>query len=166
MEILADPPDGASGDSNGDGVRDPDQDEFVEIANRGSLPVCLEGWTLSDASAGRHVFPVGPGLEPGEVVVVFGGGVPTGSFGGARVERSPAGLSLQNAGDVLTLRDAGGRIVDQASWGDCAEAACAARHWSGDLDTATSLVRAHSSTARWALHETTIGARFSPGVPQ
>jgi hypothetical protein len=165
-EILADPPDGAPGDTNGDGIRDPDADEFVEIANRGSLPVCLEGWVLSDGSADRHVFPVGHALEPGQVAVVFGGGVPTGPFAGARVERASRGLSLQNGGDVLTLRDAGGRIVDQASWGDCAAKVCATRHWSGDLDIAASLVSAVSPEVGWAVHETTTGARFSPGVPQ
>jgi hypothetical protein len=165
-EILADPPDGTAGDANGDGVRDPDQDEFVEIANRGSLPVCLEGWILSDASADRHVFPLSRSLAPGDVAVVFGGGVPTGSFAGARVERAPDGLSLQNEGDVLTLRDASGRVVDQASWGDCAGKVCAARHWSGDLDIAASLVRATSPAPGWAVHEATTAARFSPGVPR
>jgi hypothetical protein len=157
---------GAAGDTNGDGVRDPDQYEFVEITNQGSRPVCLEGWTLSDASADRHVFPIGGSLEPGQVVVVFGGGVPTGPFAGARVERAAGGLSLQNVGDLLTLRDAGGRIVDEASWGDCAEKTCATRHWSGDLDIAASLVRAASPSVSWAVHEATTGARFSPGVLQ
>ena len=172
-EILADPPDGAAGDANGDGVRDPDQDELVEISNRGALPVCLTGWMLGDAaSRRRHVFGPGPALEPGGVAVVFGGGVPTGRFGGARVERAAHGLSLQNAGDVLTLRRPKGDIVAQASWGDCAEASCAADHWPEELGVASSLARAphgegagtRSAPGRWELHRTTTGHLFSPGV--
>jgi hypothetical protein len=91
--------------------------------------------------------------------------VPTGAFGGARVERSPHGLSLQNAGDVLTLRDAHGDVVDRVSWGDCGGVACAPNHWPGELGVAGSLVRATTPTARWALREATTAARFSPGVP-
>jgi len=119
-EILADPPRGDRGDANRDGVRDPKADEFVEIINTGAASLCLSGWTLSDANGRRHLFPLGPPLQPGKAVVVFGGGVPTGPFAGADIQwaSSGKGLSLSNAGDVLTLRDAGGAVVKQISWGD------------------------------------------------
>ena len=32
-EVLYDPPSGSAGDANGDGVRDPNDDEFVEFVN-------------------------------------------------------------------------------------------------------------------------------------
>jgi hypothetical protein len=130
-EVLADPPDGAAGDANGDGVRDASDDEFVELVNRGTTPVCLAGFALGDAAKPeRHVFPLGRALAPGAALVVFGGGVPTGAFAGAKVETAAfsGSLNLTNAGDVLTLRDATDRVVTQLSWGDCAARACAGEH--------------------------------------
>jgi Lamin Tail Domain len=128
-EILADPPRGTAGDANRDGVRDPEDDEFVEIVNRGTTPVCLAGWTLGDAAnPRRHTFPLGRPLGPGEVLVLFGGGVPTGRFGDALVQAAADGLSLQATGDVLSLRDAEGVVVQQVSWGDCAGSTCAEDH--------------------------------------
>jgi hypothetical protein len=136
-ELLADPPAGRAGDANRDGARDPADDEFIEILNRGTVPVCLAGWTLGDAARpDRHVFPLGAPLGPGKVLIVFGGGVPTGAFAGAMVQTAPAGLSLQVAGDVVTLRDAQDAVVRQVSWGDCAGATCAADHRNGALRTA------------------------------
>jgi hypothetical protein len=136
-EILADPPAGPAGDANRDGVRDPANDEFVEILNRGTGPVCLAGWALGDAARhDRHVFPLGAPLGPGKVMLVFGGGVPTGAFAGAAVQTAPAGLSLQVAGDVVTLRDARDNVARQISWGDCAGAPCAEDHRTGALRTA------------------------------
>ena len=129
-EVLADPPPGTAGDANGDGRRDPSEDEFVEIANPGESPVCLSGWTLGDAKdPERHVFPLGRALPPGGTLVVFGGGVPTGPFHGAEVQWATGGLDLTNAGDVLTLRDGAGSIVRSVSWGDCAGSPCAPDHW-------------------------------------
>ena len=128
-EILADPPRGSAGDANRDGVRDAAADEFVEIVNRGTAPVCLAGWTLGDAAnSRRHTFPLGRPLGPGEVLIVFGGGVPTGRFGDALVQAAADGLSLQATGDVLSLRDADDVVVQQVSWGDCAGSTCAEDH--------------------------------------
>ena len=136
-EILADPPKGPHGDANGDGVRDPSDDEFVEVVNTGRTPVCMAGWTLGDASERhRHVFPLGTALLPDEALIVFGGGIPTGQFAGARVQWAAFGgrLDLSNAGDVLTLRDAAGLAIKQISWGDCAGHPCARDHRIGRAD--------------------------------
>jgi hypothetical protein len=164
-EILADPPRGDAGDTNGDGERDPSEDEFVEIVNSGPTPVCLSGWALGDAQdAERHAFPLGRALGPGATLVVFGGGVPTGEFGGAVVQWSSDGLSLQNAGDVLTLRDATDAIVSQVSWGDCSGSPCAKDHWPGELGLGVSLVRRPEPGAGWGVHDEVGGARLSPGA--
>ncbi|HEV3008433.1 MAG TPA: lamin tail domain-containing protein, partial [Burkholderiales bacterium] len=166
-EILADPPNGRAGDANADGVRDASDDEFVEIVNTGTAPVCLAGWTLGDAhEAERHVFPLGAALPPGRALVVFGGGVPTGRFGGATVQWAAFNgrLNLSNAGDVLTLRDAGGTQVKQISWGDCAGARCASEHHTGDLGFEGSLVRWPELTGTWRAHDEVARSRFSPGV--
>lgn len=166
-EILADPPPGDRGDANADGVRDPSDDEFVELVNTGTEPVCLAGWTLGDASdAERHVFPLGGALAPRKTLVIFGGGVPTGRFGGATIQWAAygRGLSLSNAGDVLTLRDATGIVVKQVSWGDCAGEPCAREHRSGDLGLASSIVRWPEVMGGWAVHRDVSQSDFSPGA--
>ncbi len=110
-EVNYDPADGIAGDANGDGVRDPLADEFVEIYND-SLAFDISGFTLSDASSVRHTFPAGTIIPSKGVMVVFGGGTPTGSFGGALVQTASSGqLNLNNAGDVLTLKDAQGNTI-------------------------------------------------------
>lgn len=110
-EVNYDPADGTAGDANGDGVRDPNQDEFVEIYND-SLAYDISGFTLSDASQVRHTFPAGTILPSRGVIVVFGGGTPTGSFGGALVQTASSGqINLNNAGDMLTLKDAQGNTI-------------------------------------------------------
>jgi dienelactone hydrolase len=150
-EILADPPKGPAGDANGDGIRDPSEDELVEIVNTGKTPVCLSGWVLGDAKEPeRHVFPLGHALPPGRRLVVFGGGVPTGRFEGADVQWATKGLDLSNAGDVITLRDGTDAIVRQVSWGDCDGAPCASDHWPGRLDIAGPLVRPPVPGAAWS----------------
>jgi hypothetical protein len=116
-EVLADPPSDAAGDANGDGVRDSADDEFIEILNCGSMPVDIAGWKLSDAMSVRHTFPdTGMVVAPGEFVTVFGGGSPTG-FSGKVAIASSGGLSLTNAGDVVTLLDRAGGLVDICSFG-------------------------------------------------
>jgi hypothetical protein len=164
-EILADPPPGPSGDANGDGVRSPSDDEFVEIANAGKTPVCLSGWALGNAKdPERHVFPLGRALAPGQTLVVFGGGVPVGRFGGAEVQWATAGLGLTREGDVISLRDGADAIVRQFSWGDCVGSPCASDHWPGRLDIGGSLVRRPSPGAAWSRHPLTAGFRYSPGA--
>jgi hypothetical protein len=120
-EYLADPPAGLAGDANGDGSRSSSQDEFVEILNRNAEPFDISGYALSDADEVRHIFATGTVLPPFEAVVVFGGGTPTGAFGNAAenhlvFKASTGGLSLNNGGDTITLRDAQGRIVQRISY--------------------------------------------------
>lgn len=110
-EVLYDPADGLAGDANGDGIREAQGDEFVEFYN--SNPILdISGYTISDADAVRHTFPANTIIPSKGVVVVFGGGTPTGTFGGAVVQTASTGLlNLNNAGDMLTLRDTQGNVV-------------------------------------------------------
>jgi hypothetical protein len=105
-------PDLIYGDANGDGVLDAEDDEFIEIVNLTGSTVDLGGWCLWDERACRHEFPSPSLILNGCSVVVFGGGVPEGGFGGSLVQVSSDGvLSLNDLEDTLTLCDAAGDLA-------------------------------------------------------
>jgi hypothetical protein len=117
-EILYDPSNsGLDGDANGDGSYSQAEDEFVEFINLSSLPIDLSGYKIYDTEAfatltPRHVIPANTIIPAGGVFVVFGGGTPTGTFGGAVVQTSTTGnMNMNNAGDELILTDTANAIV-------------------------------------------------------
>ncbi len=57
-EVLYDPPSGIEGDANGDGIREAQEDEFIEFVNLGGT-LDLSGYTVHDNAQERHVFPQG-----------------------------------------------------------------------------------------------------------
>ncbi len=117
-EIHADPAPNAAGDANGDGLRDPEQDEFVELVNVSGGPLDLSGWRLQDEVGDRHIFPPGTLLADGCALVVFGGGAPTGAFGGSLVQTATTGLlGLNNGGDRVTILDSNAVTVTTVSFG-------------------------------------------------
>src|SRR5439155_18499842 len=121
-EYLADPPAGAAGDANGDGTRDGTQDEFVELVNEGTAPLNIGLFTISDATTTRFTFPAGKVIPPGEAAVVFGGGTAIGAFGNAAVNglvfvAGGSGLSLNNGGDTITIKDNLGVPVTSLTFG-------------------------------------------------
>ena len=110
-EVLYDPETGDAGDANGDGTRDANGDEFIEFFNSGP-EMDMSGYSLSDASQVRHVFPAGTVVPLNGVLVLFGSGSPTGNFGGAVVQTASTGsINMNNAGDFVTLQDTSGNIV-------------------------------------------------------
>ncbi|MEO1654448.1 MAG: lamin tail domain-containing protein, partial [Bacteroidota bacterium] len=115
-ELLFDPPSGEAGDANGDGTRSASADEFIEFVNDSDQAVDLSGFTLFDATnlatnTPRHTFPNGTIIPPGGVYVLFGGGTPTGDFGGAQVGVSTTGnMNLSNSDDVITILDGSGNV--------------------------------------------------------
>jgi hypothetical protein len=109
-EVLYDPASGSAGDANGDGSRDANEDEFIEFYNSGP-EIDLTGYTVSDESSERHVFPPGSIVPSNGVLILFGGGNPTGTFGGAVVQTASDGLlNITNSGDVMTIRDPSGAV--------------------------------------------------------
>ena len=111
-EVLYDPPtDTIEGDANGDGDRDANDDEFVEFVNSSANSLDISGYKLYDsdrlaANTPNHEFPTNTVLSPGQAAVVFGGGTPTGNFGGSLVfAASGQVLNLNNSGDVLTVKN-------------------------------------------------------------
>ena len=110
-EVLYDPETGDAGDANGDGTRDANGDEFIEFFNSGP-EMDMSGYSLSDASQVRHVFPAGTVVPLNGVLVLFGSGSPTGNFGGAVVQTASTGsINMNNAGDFVTLQDTSGNTV-------------------------------------------------------
>ncbi|KAA3657588.1 MAG: lamin tail domain-containing protein, partial [Calditrichaeota bacterium] len=117
-EILADPAADLAGDANGDGTRDTTEDEFIELVNMGDSPIDLSNWTVSDATSVRHTFAERTVLQSGKVLVLFGGGTPTGEFGGAIVVTASSGqLGLNNSGETITISDATDAVVIEFTYG-------------------------------------------------
>lgn len=110
-EVLYDPPPGDAGDANNDGTRDPLEDEFIELYNDSDTPLDISGFLIFDeqnlaSGVPRHVVPEGTVIPPNTAFVVFGGGDPSGNFGGSIVQVASGGqLNLNNAGDVLIVQD-------------------------------------------------------------
>jgi endonuclease/exonuclease/phosphatase family metal-dependent hydrolase len=85
--------------------------EFIEIVNVGGTAANIGGWTLSDGSSVRHTFATGTTLNPGKAIVIFGG---SSAIPGGLTNAAPAstgGLSLNNGGDTVTLRNNSGATI-------------------------------------------------------
>ncbi len=121
-------------DANGDGDISAVEDAFIELVNVGADPIDLGGWLLVERDLQglpRHTFPGGASIEPGEALVIFGGGAvseeleatPGATFLVANAV-DPAfanGLGLGAAADRLRLLDATGDEVVVFEYGceDC-----------------------------------------------
>lgn len=158
-EILYDP--GATvidGDANGDGIRDANQDEFIELYNNSTKAINLSGYKIYDAAAlladsAKHTFPSGTILPPNKVLVIFGGGTPTGTFGNAIVQKASSGdLNLTNAGDFITIKDSLNNIVLTID----------IEPWSNNPDEAYS--RNPDVTGDFVQHTAVNTKKFSPGT--
>ena len=101
-------------DVNGDGTTDVGDDEFVELYNKGLLAGDLSGWTINDNMGVRHIFPMGTVLNPGEGMVVFGGGTPTGIATMTQVA-STGKLDINDGVDNIQLMD-GASMIDAHSF--------------------------------------------------
>ena len=159
-EILADPPgDDAAGDANGDGTRDANEDEFIELLNISLRTIDVGGWQLSDEGTSedkRFTFPEGTWIGPGERIVLFGGGVPGGIEGQVCVDDGKIGGGLRNSGDAVYLIDpAGPDTLARAEYGS-----------EGGNDQ--SLVRDPEGRGAFVEHSLFPGngTQFSPGRPR
>ena len=105
-ELLYDPAADLPGDANADGTRDALEDEFIELINNSGSDLDISGYTISDTAAFRHTFPPSTIIPANGFLVVFGGGTPTGSFGGAIIQTASEGeLNFSNDGDVITINN-------------------------------------------------------------
>ncbi|PQJ79703.1 lamin tail domain-containing protein [Polaribacter porphyrae] len=110
-EVLYDPASDLTGDANGDGTRDANEDEFIEFFNSG-LELDISGYTIEDASRLRHTFPTGSIIPKNGVLVLFGGGVAPTNFGVVTFQTASEGLlNMNNSGDVITIKDTTGAVI-------------------------------------------------------
>ena len=111
-EVLYDPSNqGLDGDANGDGTYVHDDDEFIEFVNLGGT-LDISGYSVHDNAQERHIFPEGTVISSGGVLVLFGGGDPTGAFGNAIIQTATSGkLNMNNAGDFVTVYNTSGEVV-------------------------------------------------------
>jgi len=114
-EVLYDPSNNAlDGDANGDGVYSQDDDSFMEIYNSDTNDFDISGYEIwDDTIAGtiQYTFPANTIIPAGEVVVVFGGGTPTGTFGTAVVLNAMNGFNFNNSGEIIGVKDSNGNWV-------------------------------------------------------
>lgn len=117
-EVLYDPSNsGLDGDANGDGEYVHNEDEFVELVNVSNSNLDISGYEFYDntnlmSGMPNHVVPPGTILPSMKAYVVFGGGIPTGYFGGAIVHTASASvLNLNNSSDTLTIKNDIGETV-------------------------------------------------------
>ena len=194
-EFLADPAsDNASttdvveGDANGDGVRDAQADEFVELLNVGRDTLDLTGWRLGDDERVNFTFPAGYRLAPLEFVVVFGGGDVTG-FPGYDADPTKTrvfapgdsiGNGLANGGETIVLLSPDGSADTYVSYGSRAGAGAptggdlAAVTFEYQIDVAAAANEDVSVTRSpdgdvyaadpWVKHTDVRTAPFSPGT--
>ncbi|OAN62469.1 hypothetical protein A8B79_02665 [Balneola sp. EhC07] len=152
-EIHADP--GTGTDANGDGGTSSTNDEFVEIVNTGTTELDISSWSIEDGVGNRHTFAASTTLQPGQAIVVFGGGTPDGEFGGSLVvTASSGGLGLNNSGDDVILKNNGGSTIASYTYGS----------EGGDNQ---SITRSPDLTGAFAKHETADtddASSFSPGT--
>ena len=116
-EVLADPPEGSTGDANRDGRRDSHEDEFIELYNAGPDTISLASWQLGDATSliDYFRFPPGAFIAPGSYVVLFGGGAPSGFTVPVYTDDGTIGDGLTDSGEAIFLIDKTGVMVARVS---------------------------------------------------
>ncbi len=77
------------------------ENEWIELYNAGDAEICLENWTLEDGVGEMYVFAL-------EDIVAQSGFL---------VYEIPSS-KLNNSGDIITLKNSEGEIIDQVSYGD------------------------------------------------
>jgi len=104
------------GDANNDGSVHSDDDEFLEFINKGEVTLDLSGWQVKDGVKTRWTFPSNTILPGKGVVLLFGGGTPTGDFGGSLVQVAST-LGLNNSGDTIVVLDETGSLRMRIRYG-------------------------------------------------
>ncbi|NPA71952.1 MAG: DUF11 domain-containing protein, partial [Gammaproteobacteria bacterium] len=111
---------------SGSGNSSAENDEFIEIYNKGNVLVDLSDWQISDGDVIlgtqdylEYTFPSGAKLLPGEYAVIWVGdaSAATNAPGAAFQDWLGKGPQLNNAGDDIELFDGQRRLVDYVAYG-------------------------------------------------
>ena len=88
--------------------------EWVEVFNAGAAPIDLAGWTIADNAAVDEL----PGgiVAPGAHLTIGGSAEAADGAVDVALEDGRIGNGLANRGDVVTLRDPVGRVVDEVDY--------------------------------------------------
>ncbi len=148
-EFLADPPDDLAGDANNDGIRDTEDDEFIELVNTTDHNINLLGFSISDSTNVRFEFDIEYILEAGKAVCIFGGGVPALDY--VDTFTASSGLNLNNSLDAITLFDADKKTIDSITYGS-------------EAGNNESITRYPDKTGNFIGHNSVSGLLFSPGL--
>ncbi len=107
-EVQFDVPSDLPGDANGDGVRGSRSDEFIELYNRGSSTINLEGYQIIEENGiAVFTFPSGASIEPNQFAVVFGA---IGSAGyGAHIPAGTALFAVQESDENVGFDNGSGK---------------------------------------------------------
>jgi len=157
-EIHADPASGLEGDADGNGIRDGNDDEFVEFVNNQDTDINISNWKFYNEADLKHVFPSGTVIPANSALVLFAddGARPQGNFGGAVVQSSneSATLSLVNGGDTISLHNADGNVIVSVNYPEAGNDQSIVR--SGDSSGGTFIDHSDATGSGDAL--------FSPGT--
>lgn len=158
-EVLYDPPAGSAGDANRDGTASTTQDEFIEFINNSGASLDVSGYKLYDADVGAsttksllHTIAGSTILPPYGILLIFSGGTPTGSFGGATVFVADSGLSLNNSGEEIRVYDSTDKILLTFNTDAAVN------------DPNESYTRSPDITGSFTRHSNVSGFLFSPGT--
>ncbi len=104
-------------------------EEYIELTNTGTESIDLLGWSIEDSTLDRYTGSESQIVEPGAHV---------------KIGRIDSGITLNNTGDTLELRDPNNEVVDTVSYGNAAKGAAYtleddAWSWSGTVSVAEAI---------------------------
>ncbi|MFP4600738.1 MAG: lamin tail domain-containing protein [Persicimonas sp.] len=113
-EVLVNVPTGPDGDANEDGIRDPYDDEFVEVVNGADHTIDLTGVAIANGSTPKFTFGA-TCLEPQQAAVVFGGGLAP-ARDDAIVRVSSSRFAFSNNGGTVAIFDEAGQVLSALNY--------------------------------------------------
>jgi len=142
-------------DANNDGVISATDDQFIEIYNNSSTKVNIGTYKIKVNGVTKHIFPAGSFIPAYSVIVVFGGGTPTGFPEGVASVASSGGLGLSPSGGIISLTTDNGQIINEQ-----------AITYGTEAGNYTSIARNPEGTGSFVLHNSIAPQNlvYSPGA--
>ncbi|MCU0411683.1 MAG: lamin tail domain-containing protein, partial [Bacteroidetes bacterium] len=180
------------GDANGDGVRSPRGDEFIEIVNTGAVSASLGGYQILERGLlPVFTFPDTAVLHPGQYAVVFGGVGPAGfgtqlpaaaQYYAAKPGQADSGFSSSasrtnyiGSGDNIIFFDPRSNVVfGEVFWGSGVQETLEGQKllapytFLGDSIAGAigqSVTRNPDVTGKWTRSMSYVTAPYTPGAP-